>query len=410
MTSLGSALVFVGAMACGSLGGAPDSGQGDGVLERWVDRALASHPSAQAAAYAVEGARAAEQGAGAWMPPSTQLAVLSDGRVDLSVSQMVPGWGKNASEAAVRAERTRMKRLDSAERARGIVLSVREAAWMEWMAWQKVAVLAEQDSAWRKLSQAQLRTQAQAMGGAWESWILRAKESQGRTDLAMAKAQAQAATAMRESWTGTDSQAWHPRDPVAPDWDTAKLAREISTRPDISSMEAEASMMQAMSHAMRTSLRPDFMVGAMAMRMTDGMPGWGVMAGMTLPFAPWSRSMAQGDARGAQAASREAQAKAQEMRRMALSDLQGHARKAQAAWEAFRETDSLVIPGLERAVADVRSRYAQGREMLPMLLSMEDMVRMARMQRIMSRGEYELERVRLQAAAWTDAQPNRGAK
>lgn len=95
---------------------------------------------------------------------------------------------------------------------------------------------------------------------------------------------------------------------------------------------------------------------------------------------------------------------------MALSDLQGHARKAQAAWEAFRETDSLVIPGLERAVADVRSRYAQGREMLPMLLSMEDMVRMARMQRIMSRGEYELERVRLQAAAWTDAQPNRGAK
>jgi hypothetical protein len=72
------------------------------------------------------------------------------------------------------------------------------------------------------------------------------------------------------------------------------------------------------------------------------------------------------------------------------------------------EIDSL-LPAQERAVADAGSRYAQGREMLTMVLAMEDMATMTRMEAVMRRGEYELERARLYAAAGLplSSSPNR---
>lgn len=158
-------------------------------------------------------------------------------------------------------------------------------------------------------------------------------------------------------------------------------------------------MQTSMSQAMERSLRPDIMVGAMAMRMNTGMPGWGVMAGMTLPFVPWASSMAGSGAAGSRARSRETENKAQAMERMAVSEVADHLARARAAWSGLRELDSLVLPGQERAVADARSRYAQGREMLPMVFAMEDMVRMTRMEAVMLRGEYEIERARLNASA-----------
>jgi len=61
-----------------------------------------------------------------------------------------------------------------------------------------------------------------------------------------------------------------------------------------------------------------------------------------------------------------------------------------------------VTPGQESALEETRRRYAQGREMLAMVLAMEEMVRMTRMEAIIRRGEYELEKVRLAEAAGLD--------
>ncbi|MBK8802791.1 MAG: TolC family protein [Fibrobacteres bacterium] len=410
MSSLSLAL----ALSCGvsSSPGSefPIGSRSDSVLERWVERALHANPEAKAVRWSVAAAIAQEQGARSWMPPTTQVQYQSDGKIDLALSQMVPGFGKTAAQAEVRSLRTAMVRLDSADRIRKLSLAVREAAWMEWMAWQKVSVLAGQDSAWTRLSEALQRTQAQGMTSASETWIVRAKASQSKADLAKADAEAVAATAMRESWTGLEHVRMRPDVAVPPDWDSAGLLKVAEDRSDIRTMAADAAMQRAMAGSMRNSLRPDFMVGAMAMRMTDGMPGWGVMAGMTLPFVPWARGMALSEANGSDAAARETESKVQGMRRMARSEVQRHSRKAFAAWKALRETDSLVLPGLQQAVMDLRLRYAQGREMLSMVLAMEDMVRMTRMQSIMLRGEYELERVRLLAATGDGIQPKRGVQ
>ena len=180
------------------------------------------------------------------------------------------------------------------------------------------------------------------------------------------------------------------------------MLEALENRPDLRSMQRDASMQEAMKDAMRKSLAPDFMVGGMLMRMTNGMPGWGVMAGMTLPFAPWSRGMADAEIASGTARGHERMMKREAMRRMARTEILDHAAKARTAWNALCEIDSTLLPGQDRAAADARARYASGKEMLSMVLSMEDMIRMTRMEAIMRRGEYELETARLLAAAGLD--------
>lgn len=368
-------------------------------LDHWVEQARHQHPQGAATIDLVASRRGPLAGARAWMPPSAQLDLQSDGLVDLSVSQMIPGPGKSASLVRVREAELEMALADSAEQMRQLELAVREAAWMEWMAVEKVGILASQETLAVAMAGTVRRSQAQGMASSSEAWLAETRARQMRIQKEQALAEALSARSMRESWTGVRLERFAPGPAIAPAWSDSLLLERTTTRPDVQSMAADASMQQAMARSMRTSLRPDFMVGAMAMRMPDGMPGWGVMAGMTLPFVPWARGMAVGDAAGAQAKERVARSRGEAMRRMARSEIVAHSERARAAWSALRELDSTIAPGQDAALRDARSRYAQGREMLSMVLAMEDMVRMTRMELLMRRGEYELERSRLAAAA-----------
>lgn len=368
-------------------------------LDQWVEQARHQHPQGTATTDLVASRRGPLTGARAWMPPSAQLDLQSDGLVDLSVSQMIPGPGKSASLVRVRQAELEMALADSAEQMRQLELAVREAAWMEWMAWEKLHVLASQESLAVILASTVRRSQAQGMTSAAEAWLAETRIRQLRLQREQSLAEARSATSMRESWTGVRPERLDPGAADAPAWSDSLLLERAAARSDVRSMSADATMQEAMAASMRTALRPDFMVGAMAMRMPDGMPGWGVMAGMTLPFVPWARGMAVGESSGAQAKARIAQGRGESMRRMARSEIVAHSQRARAAWGALRELDSSIVPGQEAALQDARARFAQGREMLTMVLAMEDMVRMTRMERLMRRGEYELERSRLAAAA-----------
>lgn len=378
-------------------------------LDRWVEQARLQHPQGTATTDLVASRRGPLTGARAWMPPSAQLDLQSDGLVDLSVSQMILGPGKSASLVRVRQAELEMALADSAEQMRQVELAVREAAWMEWMALEKVEILASQETLAVAMAGTVRRSQSQGMASASEAWLAETRARQVRIQREQALAEALSARSMRESWTGVRPERFVPDPATAPAWRDSMLLERTTTRPDVQSMAADASMQQAMAQSMRTSLRPDFMVGAMAMRMPDGMPGWGVMAGMTLPFVPWARGMAVGDAAGAQAKERVARSRGEAMRRMAHSEILAHSGRARAAWNALRELDSAIVPGQDAALRDARSRYAQGREMLSMVLAMEDMVRMTRMELLMRRGEYELERTRLAAAAGVPVSTLEGA-
>jgi len=367
-------------------------------IRNWIAHARDHHPESQSAQLETQAARNEIDAGRSWMPPNAQLQYKSDGTTDLSVTQMIPGFGKTKSLSSVRQAKLEMARSDSSDRIRKLSLAVREAAWMEWMAIERTKILAQQETLAIRLSESVRRSQAQGMATSSESWLAQAKVRQARIESEKAHAESRSARAMREAWTsgGGPIEAGKA---TPPEWSDSVVTNSVARRADIAAMGKDAAMQEAMSEAMSRGLRPDYMVGAMVMTMPNGMPGWGVMAGLTLPFVPWAKGMATGEASGAHARSRATASKAETMKRMARTEVVDHANKARAAWYALRELDSLVLPGQENAIADARNRYAQGREMLSMVLAMQDMERMTRMEAVMRRGEYELEKARLLAAA-----------
>jgi len=372
---------------------------GEPTVERWVQRAWENHPSGVAAKAGPESERVQVAGTRAWMPPSAEFDYQSDGLVSTKFVQMIPWPGKTGSMEAVQKAKVEMARSDSGQQWRILSLSVREAAWMEWMTRTKARLLREQEVVVRSLIEAAQRNQAQGMATASDVWLLRSRAEQVAGLADQAEAEARSARAMREGWTGIVSDSLAPSTPIPPTWDDSSLLREAERRPDVSSMRRESQMREAMGAASAASLKPDIMAGGMVMMMANGMPGWGVMAGLTLPFVPWASGMADGQAKGSRAQARIANSKADAMVRMARSEVSDHSDRARGAWAAWKRLDSLVLPGLDQALSQTRSRYGQGREMLSMVLSMEEMVRMTRMDAVMRRGEYELERARLSSAA-----------
>ncbi|HXP90247.1 MAG TPA: TolC family protein [Fibrobacteria bacterium] len=378
----------------------PAAGKDREIVEGWVQQVLVSHPQSRTGGLGVESERVQVDGTRAWMPPFVEMDDQSDGLADVKLTQMIPWPGKTGAMEKVQRDRVGMAQADSTDTRRRIELAVREAAWMEWMNGEKARLLEEQEGVVRDLAKTAERNQAQGMATAADTWILRARTEQIAAQADQAKAEAASAKAMREGWTGPVGDPLpEPGGPESPAWNDSALEDSVNDRPDIVSMRREATMRDAMGRASEATLRPDLMVGAMAMRMQNGMPGWGLMAGFTVPFVPWSSGMANGQARGAKVQARTAQAKAEAMVRMARSEVADHSQRARAAWAAWKRLDSLVLPGEENALALTRTRYGQGSEMLSMVLAMEEMIRMTRMDAVMQRGTYELERARLAAAA-----------
>ena len=369
------------------------------ILRGWLDRVRSEHPQARVVASRGDAERADAGGSRAWMAPQVEFDLQSDGLADAKFTQMIPWPGKTAAMEGAAKAKVEMARADSAGAWQDLERQVREAAWMEWMERERARVLRDQERVVRALAEASRRNLSEGMASASDAWILLARAEQVAAEADRAEASARSARAMRRSWTGPVDDSLVPDPPRAPAWDDSVLVRRSRERPDVESMRREARMRGAMGRAAASGLKPDLMAGAMVMRMANGMPGWGLMAGFTVPFAPWADGMAVGGSRAEQARERDAQGRAEAMARMAAGEVADHSSRARGAWSAWKRLDSLVLPGQERALEQVRVRYAQGREMLAMVLSMEEMVRMSRMEGIMRRGEYELEKVRLAASA-----------
>ena len=398
MKSMGLMAAFLSWNAVAAMTQPPASADRE-IVEGWVRQVLESHPQARTAGLGVESERVQVDGTRTWMPPQIQMDWQSDGLVDAKVSQDIPWPGKTGSMEKVQREKVGMAQSDSADIRRRIALSVREAAWMEWMGGEKAKLLREQEGVVRLLAESALRNQAQGMATSADAWILRSRAEQIETLAAQAEAEAASSRAIREGWTGTVDGKLDPAMPAAPGWNDSLLLAKATNRADIVSMRRDAGMREAMGTASQASLRPDLMVGAMVMQDQGGMMGWGLMAGFSLPFVPWSNGMAQGQARSAKVQARVSEARAEAMVRMARVEVIDHSKRAVAAWTAWHRLDSLVLVGQDLALSQTRARYGQGREMLSMVLTMEEMVRMTRMDAVMQRGTYELERARLAAAA-----------
>jgi outer membrane protein TolC len=368
-------------------------------LDSLVREVLVRHPRALEAHWNPRAQQARVAGARSWMPPSVQVAGRSDGELSVSLEQGIPWPGSRARMAQVEQRKLEMVRSDSLGTLVQLALSVREAVWMEWMAREMLGILDSQVLRADQLAETTRRNLGVGMATASDAWLADARRTQARIRRDQGVREFEAARAMRESWTG----AGELPDPGSPTWaswlDDPAFDSLAARRPDLEAMRTEVAMGQAMAEAAEDALRPELMVGGMAMRMPDGMPGWGAMVGITLPFVPWASGMPRAEAAAARSKARVDQARLEGMGRMVRAETAGHRARARAAWDALRLLDSAVVPGQTRARADALERWKQGREMTSMVVAMDEMVGMAAMERIVQRQTYEVERARALAAA-----------
>lgn len=368
-------------------------------LDSLVRDVLANHPRAQEAHWNPRAQEARVAGARSWMAPSVQVAGRSDGELSLSLEQGIPWPGSRGRMARVEERRLEMVRSDSLGTMVQLARSVREAVWMEWMAREMLGILDSQRLRADLLAETTRRNLGVGMATASDVWLAEARRTQARIRRDQAVRELEAARAMRESWTG----AGELPDPGAAVWaswlDDPAVDSMAARRPDLEAMRTEVAMGQAMAEAAEDALRPELMVGGMAMRMPDGMPGWGAMVGITLPFVPWASGMPRAEAAAARSKARVDQARLETMGRMVRAETAEHRARARAAWDALCLLDSTVLPGQNRARADALERWRQGREMTSMVVAMDEMVGMAAMERVVQRQTYEVERARALAAA-----------
>ena len=148
--------------------------------------------------------------------------------------------------------------------------------------------------------------------------------------------------------------------------------------------------------AARRAIYPDFMVEGKWMSMM-GPDEWSVMAGVTLPLAPWAWGNTGGAREQGRAKVREAESRKRAMENMVAAEV----RQALAGVEAARSRRDLArdatVPQAEQTLLSTESAYRAGKTEFLMLLDAYRMLFMAKEEFYMAqadlhRGHAELQR------------------
>jgi len=144
---------------------------------------------------------------------------------------------------------------------------------------------------------------------------------------------------------------------------------------------------------------PDLKVGVQYVHTPmPELRGWSIIAGISLPFAPWSIGKTQSAIEEAEAHVHEALASAdaaQSELRAELVDLHGRVRVSQDEWTAFRER---IVPQSLQAFDAQLVAYRSGRGMLVDVLESYKMLLEVQRDAAMTRARLEQDRARLRKA------------
>lgn len=163
----------------------------------------------------------------------------------------------------------------------------------------------------------------------------------------------------------------------------------LSLRPELKAMAEDVQMNRWETKAASREKYPDLMLEGKWMNM-DGPDEWSVMAGITLPLAPWS----SGSYRGAREANRrrleETRERENAMKNMVRAEIHGAAADVEAARERLALALGATVPQAEQTLRATESAYRAGKTEFLMLLDSYRMLFMAREDLYMARAELAL--------------------
>jgi cobalt-zinc-cadmium efflux system outer membrane protein len=169
-------------------------------------------------------------------------------------------------------------------------------------------------------------------------------------------------------------------DPVVANYElNTLLTLAANNRTELKSMAVGIEMQRAESLVAKKEYLPDFMVRGTYKQMMLSSDDWSLMIGATIPIAPWSvRKFSSGTAR-AGANILTAQSERDNMSNMIASEVNDALLKVKSSKERIKLSKETAIPQAQKALESAMTSYKTGKQEFLMLIDIEKMLVMARL-------------------------------
>jgi outer membrane protein TolC len=361
-----------------------------------IEDALRNNPTLKAAGNKIDASKASEHYVKSLDPPQVtvefyQAPVSSFPNLfkdqmeyDYSIQQMIPFPGKLSAMAASEQKRTEMLSADRQTREQEIVRNVKTIYFDLYLKNRQIEINSETRALVREFVDIARKQYELGMGK--QSDILRAQ-----TELSSLANDSIVLVQQRRSMEGmlnalcnrsvtTEIGAIPEIEPDVRDYDlNALLAIAEKNRPELKSMEYGVEMQQAERKASGKEYLPDFMVRGTYKQMTALPDDWSLMIGATVPIAPWSLGKnASGTIRG-DANIKTAQGDLDNMKNMIASEVNDALLKVKSSMERLTLSKESAIPQARRTLASAMASYRTGKEDFLMLIDIQRMLAMAKL-------------------------------
>jgi len=361
------------------------------VDEVWK-RIETNEPGLVAAALARDEAEGGARAMGAWMAPEARVEQMwmTTGMPDattLSVSQAIPLGGQPGLRRRAEGQRAAMGGWTALDSVKSREMAFRSAWWELWGMRSQQVVLRERMELLARASEVAGAQRVSGMVGAEALVRLQTTRSRARLDSLDLASRTAAMEAMLLSWLGApmDSSIGPIDGPSAPAVDLGGTDSLARTQPSVEGMRSEAAMSALEAKAEARGLWPDLMVGgSWKISQTEDPGGFGVMAGITLPFVPWAGGMAEGKVHQARIRERRATFQALAMERMEVARLRALEARIASLRGRLAVLDSAVVPQAKTGQDLSLGALSAGTGSVGMVLETSDMVAMARMEQVMA--------------------------
>lgn len=362
------------------------------VDEVWK-RIETNEPGLRAAATGPDEAEGGARAMGAWMAPEARVEQMwMDGGMPdattISLSQSIPLGGQPGLRRRSEGERMAMARWSALDLVKSREMAFRATWWELWGMRSQQVVLRERLDLLSRASDVAGAQRVAGMTGAEAMVRLQTARSRARLDSLDLASRTTAMEAMLLSWLGApmDSVLGPIDDPAVAAVDLGGIDSLARIQPSVEAMRSEAAMSGLEAKAEARGAWPDLMVGgSWKISQTEDPGGYGLMAGITLPFVPWASGMPLGKSHQARVRERRATLQALSMERMESARLGALRARIASLRGRLAVLDTAIVPQAKAGQDLSLGALSAGTGSVGMVLETSDMVAMARMEQVMAK-------------------------
>lgn len=303
---------------------------------------------------------------------------------DYSIQQMLPFPGKLGTMAKAEQKRTEMLKADRRTLEQEIVRNVKSVYYELYLIYRRMEINRETQDLVRGFVDIARKQYEVGMGK--QSDVLR-----GQTELTTLVNDSIILVQQRKSMEGMLNSLCNKPvsmeigfipeiEPMMPNYDlTGLLAIAEKNRPELKSMLADVEMQQAERAAARKEYLPDFMARGMYKQLTQSSDDWSLMIGVTVPVAPWSLGKYSSASARSEANISTAQSERDNMKNMIASEVNDALLKVESGKQRLKLSKETAIPQARQTLESALSAYSTGKQEFLMLIDIERMLVMAKL-------------------------------